>query len=231
MSKYKHLFFDLDNTLWDFERNSTEALTELYHKYSLQKLGVSSLEIFLEKYKERNAMMWDEYRLGKIDKATLRDKRFQLTFWDMGLDAETAPNELPDEYLRISPRKTHLFPHAHETLSYLCSKYTLHIITNGFVEAQEIKLQASDLEKYFAEIIISEHTGYKKPDINIFNYSMQKAGASADECVMIGDGLDVDIAGARNAGWDTVYFNPFEIPHTDSVTFEIKSLDELTRLF
>ena len=147
MSKYKHLFFDLDNTLWDFERNSTEALTELYHKYSLQKLGVSSLEIFLEKYKERNAMMWDEYRLGKIDKATLRDKRFQLTFWDMGLDAETAPNELPDEYLRISPRKTHLFPHAHETLSYLCSKYTLHIITNGFVEAQEIKLQASDLEK------------------------------------------------------------------------------------
>ncbi|MBK7850232.1 MAG: noncanonical pyrimidine nucleotidase, YjjG family [Bacteroidetes bacterium] len=231
MSKYKHLFFDLDNTLWDFERNSTEALTELYHKYSLQKLGVSSLEIFLEKYKERNAMMWDEYRLGKIDKATLRDKRFQLTFWDMGLDAETAPNELPDEYLRISPRKTHLFPHAHETLSYLCSKYTLHIITNGFVEAQEIKLQASDLEKYFAEIIISEHTGYKKPDINIFNYSMQKAGASADECVMIGDGLDVDIAGARNAGWDTVYFNPFEIPHTESVTFEIKSLDELTRLF
>ncbi|MBL0066610.1 MAG: noncanonical pyrimidine nucleotidase, YjjG family [Bacteroidetes bacterium] len=231
MSKYKHLFFDLDNTLWDFERNSTEALTELYHKYSLQKLGVSSLEIFLEKYKERNAMMWDEYRLGKIDKATLRDKRFQLTFWDMGLDAETAPNELPDEYLRISPRKTHLFPHAHETLSYLCSKYTLHIITNGFVEAQEIKLQASDLEKYFAEIIISEHTGYKKPDINIFNYSMQKAGASSDECVMIGDGLDVDIAGARNAGWDTVYFNPFEIPHTDSVTFEIKSLDELTRLF
>lgn len=231
MSKYKHLFFDLDNTLWDFERNSTEALTELYHKYSLQKLGVSSLEVFLEKYKERNAMMWDEYRLGKIDKATLRDKRFQLTFWDMGLDAETAPNELPDEYLRISPRKTHLFPHAHETLSYLCSKYTLHIITNGFVEAQEIKLQASDLEKYFAEIIISEHTGYKKPDINIFNYSMQKAGASADECVMIGDGLDVDIAGARNAGWDTVYFNPFEIPHTDSVTFEIKSLDELTRLF
>ena len=231
MSKYKHLFFDLDNTLWDFERNSTEALTELYHKYDLQKLGVSSLEFFLEKYKERNAMMWDEYRLGKIDKATLRDKRFQLTFWDMGLDAETAPNELPDEYLRISPRKTHLFPHAHETLSYLSSKYTLHIITNGFVEAQEIKLQASDLEKYFVEIIISEHTGYKKPDINIFNYSMQKAGASADECVMIGDGLDVDIAGARNAGWDTVYFNPFEIPHTDSVTFEIKSLDELTRLF
>lgn len=231
MSKYRHLFFDLDNTLWDFERNSTEALTELYQKYDLQKLGVSSLEFFLEKYKERNAMMWDEYRLGKIDKATLRDKRFQLTFWDMGLDAETAPNELPDEYLRISPRKTHLFPHAHETLSYLASKYTLHIITNGFVEAQEIKLQASDLEKYFAEIIISEHTGYKKPDINIFNYSMQKAGANADECVMIGDGLDVDIAGARNAGWDTVYFNPFEIPHTDNVTFEIKSLDELTRLF
>lgn len=231
MNQYKHLFFDLDNTLWDFERNSTETLTELYYNFNLVTLGVTSLETFLEKYKERNAMMWDEYRLGKIDKATLRDKRFQLTFWDMGLDAETAPPELPGEYLRISPRKTNLFPHAHETLNYLSEKYTLHIITNGFVEVQEIKLAASDLAKYFSEVIISEHTGYKKPDVNIFNYSMNKSGAKPGECLMIGDGLEIDILGAQHAGWDAVYFNPMEIPHTERVTYEITSLDELKNLF
>ena len=230
MSKYKHLFFDLDNTLWDFDRNSTEALTELYHKYNLENLGVTSLETFLEKYKERNAMMWDEYRLGKIDRATLRDKRFELTFWDMGLEAELAPKELPSEYFQISPRKTILFPHAHETLAYLATKYTMHIITNGFVEAQEIKLKASDLTKYFSEIIISEHTGYKKPDLNIFLYSMEKSGAKAEECLMIGDGLEIDILGARNAGWDTVYFNPHNHSHSEKITFEITSLDELQLL-
>lgn len=227
MKSYVHLFFDLDNTLWDFERNSRETLTELFHEYKLESLGVSSLELFLEKYKERNAMMWDEYRHGIIDKETLRDKRFELTFWDLGLDSTTAPKELPSAYLKLSPRKTHLFPHTHETLAYLNKKYTLHIITNGFVEAQEIKLDASDLTKYFSEIIISEHTGYKKPDINIFLYSMNKSGAKADECLMIGDGLEIDIVGARNAGWDTVYFNPEQIPHQEAVTFEISQLSEL----
>ncbi|HNP48163.1 MAG TPA: HAD-IA family hydrolase, partial [Bacteroidia bacterium] len=164
---------------------------------------------------------------GIIDKETLRDKRFELTFWDLGLDSTTAPKELPSAYLQLSPRKTHLFPHTHETLAYLNKKYTLHIITNGFVEAQEIKLDASDLTKYFSEIIISEHTGYKKPDINIFLYSMNKSGAKADECLMIGDGLEIDIVGARNAGWDTVYFNPEQIPHQEAVTFEISQLSEL----
>lgn len=230
MSKYRHIFFDLDNTLWDFERNSTEALTELYHTYKLEKLGVPSLAFFLEKYKERNALMWEEYRLGKIDKSTLRDKRFAFTFWDMGLEAELAPKELSEQYIQISPRKKHLFPHAHETLSYLQSKYTLHIITNGFTEVQYIKLNASDLEKYFSEIIISEHTGFKKPDINIFLHSMEKAKAVADECLMIGDGLEVDILGAQNAGWDSVYFNPDKIPHEEKVTYEITSLDELQNL-
>ena len=188
MMKYRHIFFDLDNTLWDFDRNSHDTLVELYEKYNLSGLGVPSFEIFHEKYKERNAMMWEQYRLGKIDKAMLRDQRFSLTFWDMGLDAELAPKELPDEYLRLSPQRKHLFPHAHEVLSYLQDKYVLHIITNGFEEAQHIKLEASDLTKYFSEIIISEHTGFRKPDIRIFDYSSTRANAKPSECLMIGDG-------------------------------------------
>lgn len=227
MKNYKHLFFDLDNTLWDFEKNSAEALLELYDKYDFQKRGVPSPETFIRVYKERNAMMWEQYRLGVIDKAALRNDRFRLTFWDLGLDTEEVPPQLADDYLLISPQKKHLFPHAHEVLDYLAGKYKLHIITNGFEEVQSIKLKSCDLDRYFDRVIISEHTGFKKPDIGIFKYSLAAANAKSDESLMIGDGLEIDVAGAREAGWDTVYFNPENIPHEANVTYEIKSLHEL----
>src|SRR6185295_15750080 len=101
--KYDHIFFDLDNTLWDFDRNSSEVLHELFHKYNLDQLGIQSFEVFFNAYKNRNEMMWEQYRLGQIDKVTLRDNRFSLTFWDLGLDADLTPPELSQEYLRISP--------------------------------------------------------------------------------------------------------------------------------
>jgi putative hydrolase of the HAD superfamily len=231
MKKYSHIFFDLDNTLWDFNRNSAEVLEELFHKHNLAELGVPSFEIFLDKYRIRNEMMWEQYRLGKIDKITLRDQRFSLTFWDLGLDAELAPRELSEDYIKISPTKNYLFPHAHEVLSYLKQKYTLHIITNGFEEAQHIKMKSADLTKYFTNIIISEHTGYKKPDMRIFHYAAEGASATADECVMVGDGIIVDVVGAMEAGWDAVYFNPQKISHSEKPTWEIFSLDELIRIF
>ncbi len=230
MKNYKHIFFDLDHTLWDFDKNSTETLLEIYNTYNLSSLGVKTFDIFHSAYKERNAMMWDEYRLGKIDKATLRNKRFTFTFWDLGLDPETAPSGLSEAYIKISPSKKHLFPHSHEVLAYLKAKYQLHIITNGFEEVQHIKLEASDLKKYFDKVIISEQTGFKKPDIRIFEYSAKKAGAVADECIMIGDGLEVDVLGAQAAGWDAVYFNPDNVPHSEKLKFEIVSLDELKEI-
>jgi len=227
MKKYRHIFFDLDHTLWDFERNSTETLNELYYTHRLEELGIATPEVFVKAYQERNEMMWEQYRLGKINKETLRNKRFVFTFWDLGLDAELTPPGLADDYIRISPQKNHLYPHAHEVLRYLKEKYALHIITNGFQEAQYIKLDSADLAKYFDEIIISEHTGFKKPDVNIFYHAAELAGAQTEECMMVGDGLEVDIIGARNAGWDTAYFNPAKKPHTEKVTYEIQSLDEL----
>jgi putative hydrolase of the HAD superfamily len=213
--------------LWDLDKNASETLHELFHKYNLTELGVPSFEIFFEKYKLRNEMMWEQYRLGKIDKVTLRDERFSLTFWDMGLDSDLAPKELASEFIRIGPRKSNLFPHAHEVLGYLKERYALHIITNGFEEAQHIKLQSTDLTKYFKNIIISEHTGYKKPDVRIFHYAAESANALSNACMMIGDSLPVDIIGAQEAGWDTIYFNPGRIPHSDKPTHEIVSLDEL----
>ena len=230
MKKYSHIFFDLDNTLWDFDRNSAEVLEELFYKYNLTDLGVPSFEIFLDKYKTRNEMMWEQYRLGKIDKVTLRDKRFTLTFWDIGLDADLAPVEMSEDYIKISPTKNYLFPHAHEVLTALKNKYKLHIITNGFEEAQHIKLKSADLTKYFSNIIISEHTGFKKPDVRIFNYATESVNATNMDCLMIGDGLVVDVLGAKEAGWDTVYFNPAKIPHQENPTYEINSLDALMQI-
>lgn len=230
MRGIRHVFFDLDNTIWDFEKSSMATLQELYIKYELDKLGVSSFESFVAAYKHRNELLWEQYRLGTIDKATLRDKRFAFTFWDMGLDPDSAPKGLADDYVTLGPHRSHLFPHAHETLSYLQAKYTLHIITNGFVEAQVIKLQAADLNKYFSEIIISEHTGFRKPDKRIFQYSLEKAGAAAGECVMIGDGLEVDVIGAQEAGWRAIYFNPNGVSHEASPDAEIRGLEELTKL-
>ncbi|MEY4593988.1 MAG: hypothetical protein RIQ47_398 [Bacteroidota bacterium] len=227
MNGIRHVFFDLDNTIWDFEKSSMATLRELYDKYTLAELGVTSFDSFVAAYKHRNELLWEEYRMGKVDKATLRNKRFALTFWDMGLDPETAPAAMADDYVELGPRKSHLFPHAHETLDYLRQKYTLHIITNGFAEAQSVKMEASDLNKYFNEVIISEHTGYKKPDVRIFQHSMEKAGAMENECLMIGDGLEVDVIGAQQAGWRAIFFNPHGILHEAQPDVEIKELKEL----
>ena len=229
MKKYKHLFFDLDNTLWDFESNSMETLTELYARHNLESLGVPSAGYFIEKYKLRNQMMWEQYRLGKIDKETLRNDRFKLTFWDMGLDASLAPQQLAEDYVTESPKKTRLFPDTLETLEYLSREYAMHIITNGFEEVQHIKMRASKIDHLFDEVIISELTGYKKPDVNIFIYALNKTSASAEECLMIGDGLEIDILGAQNAGWDSVFFNPEKIKHDTFTTYEINSLPELKK--
>lgn len=228
MKTYQHLFFDLDNTLWDFDKNSSETLNELYIKYDLGKLGIKTPDHFIVKYRERNEMMWEQYRLGKIDKETLRNKRFEFTFWDMGIEAvEQIAAQMSDDYVNAAPKRNHLFPEAVEVLEYLYKKYVLHIITNGFHEAQFVKLDSTGIRKFFENIIISEHVGYKKPDVNIFNYAVKSAKTNPEACIMIGDGLEVDVLGAQKAGWDAVYFNPKRIPHTEVITHEIQELGEL----
>ena len=228
MKKYAHIFFDLDNTLWDFDKNSSETLMELYEKYKLSDLGIKTPEHFILKYQERNAMMWEQYRLGKIDKDTLRNKRFEFTFWDMGIEAvEQISAQLSNDYVSAAPKRNHLFPDAVEVLDYLHKKYVLHIITNGFHEAQFVKLDGTGIRKFFRNIIISEHVGFKKPDVNIFYYALDSAKAKVGECIMIGDGLEVDVLGAQKAGWDAVYFNPKKTEHKEVITHEIDSLSQL----
>lgn len=225
---YKHIFFDLDDTLWDFRTNSGESLRAIFYKYALDKIeGISSVEQFIHKYQERNVMMWEQYRLGAIDKTELRSRRFELTFWDMGIDSSLVPVGIAEDYLMHLATRNNLFPHTREILEYLNAKYTLHIITNGFPDVQFNKLRSSGISEFFTEVITSETAGHRKPDVNIFLHALQSSGAKAEESIMIGDGLEVDIAGARNAGIDQVYFNPLKAPHKHSVSYEIYSLLEL----
>jgi putative hydrolase of the HAD superfamily len=227
MKKYKHVFFDLDRTLWDFEKNAREAYQEIYDKYDLKQLGIPSIDDFTKSYLHHNDILWSLYREGKIEKVYLKSRRFELTLLDFGITDPQLAKKIGHDYVTISPQKTNLFPHAHEALKYLSEKYPLHIITNGFEEVQDSKLRNSRLDQYFAHVITSEAAGCKKPTSCIFNFALETVGTSAGECVMIGDDFEVDIIGAAGIGMDAIFFNPHQVSHNGGATFEIHDLIEL----
>ncbi|WP_207421979.1 YjjG family noncanonical pyrimidine nucleotidase [Desertivirga brevis] len=227
---YKHIFFDLDHTIWDFDRNAEETLTELFEVYSLQKLGISCSKTFISVYTRNNHALWASYHLGKISKQELRETRFKKTFLDLGLVPESIPTAFEDDYVRICPTKTNLFPEARKTLEYLSSKYSLHLISNGFKESTEMKIELSDLGRYFKNIIISEVVGANKPDKAIFEFALNKAMAKKEESLMIGDSIEADIRGAMNFGIDAIYFNPTGKETPLEVKREISHLNELMAL-
>ncbi|HIY76942.1 MAG TPA: YjjG family noncanonical pyrimidine nucleotidase [Candidatus Sphingobacterium stercorigallinarum] len=232
LRKKEHLFFDLDHTLWDFETNATETLNELYFRYQFDQLfNASTSANFISVYTENNHRLWNLYHHGKIDKPTLRKLRFADTFTALGVEPALFPLQFEEEYLAICPTKTHLFPNTHETLSYLKEKYTLHLISNGFKEACEMKLQRSKLAPYFKTVVISEVVGINKPDHRIFNYALTHSGAEKEQAIMIGDNLDADIRGAMRAGIDAILFNPKRVAPPTDVKLMITDLKELQELF
>lgn len=228
----KDVFFDLDHTIWDFDKNAQETLHELYHKYHFDKLiGNASSDLFIETYTANNHRLWALYHHGKIDKATLRGLRFADTFTQLGIDPALFPNAFEEEYLNICPTKTNLFPNALETLGYLQGKYNLHLISNGFKEACEKKLQHSKLKPYFKTIVISEMFGVNKPDPRIFEHALQKGEAERKTSVMIGDNLDADVRGAQNAGIEAIFFNSIGLERPEDVRHMIRDLGELQQVF
>jgi putative hydrolase of the HAD superfamily len=229
-SKYKHIYFDLDHTIWDFDRNAEETLQELYVVYKLADLGVSSADDFIAVYTRNNHQLWADYHLGNITKDYLREMRFKKTFLEMGLSADSIPNDFEDDYVRICPTKTNLFNGAHQTLEYLHQKYTLHLITNGFKESTETKVAGTGIARYFDNIIISEDVGVNKPDKGIFEHALKLAGAEKHQSIMIGDSIEADVRGALAFGMDAIYFNPNGLPKPADVTMQITNLNELTLL-
>jgi len=205
--KYKHVFFDLDRTLWDFEANSEEVLIDMFNKFDITTIACIDVQEFIDNYREINHGLWMKYRVGEITKEFLSTERFHATMLLFEVDDWDKAKKMGEFYVKESPYKKQLFEGTRELLEYLYAKYDLHIITNGFSEVQYIKLQQSDLRKYFKQIIISEETQWKKPSPEIFDYAMQKAGANTESSIMIGDDLKADIIGASTIGMDQIWVN------------------------
>lgn len=227
MKKINHLFFDLDHTLWDFETNSQQVLSRLFAEHDLQaKYGLTEQD-FISRYSEINADMWNRFHRSEISRDELRVSRFEKTFQYFGIQSSELEKLFPEKYLDLLPQQNRLFPDAYQVLDYLKPKYQLHLITNGFEKVQRSKLFHSCLEPYFDVIVISEVTGFKKPEPEIFRFALTKARASKEESVMIGDDLIADIEGALNFGMDAVFFNPNEKVFDNKRAIQIKALKEL----
>lgn len=227
----KHIFFDLDHTIWDFDRNAQETLLELYESYKLNELGLSSAENFITTYTVNNHQLWAQYHLGKITKQALREERFKKTFLELGIKLELIPTQFEEDYVAMGPTKTNLFESAEKVLTYLQKKYHLHIISNGFKDAVLTKMRVSNLNPYFKNVVISEDVGVNKPDKAIFEHALNLAQAQKKESIMIGDSLEADVYGAQNFGIKAIFFNPLKAQKPDDVQQQIHHLEELLNHF
>ena len=227
MKAYKHLFFDLDHTLWDFDTNAKETLADLYSE-GLGDRVKAEFEDFYQKYLYHNAKLWERYEKGFIGVEELKWRRMWRTLMDFKIGDEALAKEISAGFLKILPTKKRVFPHTYEILDYLIQKkYVLHMITNGFEVTQRSKLFNSGLDKYFTEIITSEISNSLKPKKEIFEFAIARANTSFSECLMIGDNQDADVEGAMNAGMDAVFVNHINEPVRLAPTYMIRNLKEL----
>lgn len=230
-NKYKHLFFDLDHTLWDFDTNAKETLIELYQLFKLEELIIVPFDDFYKTYLHHNAILWDRYHKGFITSEDLKWKRMWRTLVDFKVGDEVLAKEMGTKFLEILPTKKILFEHTTDVLDYLLNKnYVLHLITNGFEKTQWSKLNNSDLAKYFTHVITSEISSCVKPSKEIFEFAINRSGAKLNESIMIGDNLDADIQGAINAGMDNIFVNHINAEVTISPTYTIYNLKELKNI-
>ena len=212
------LFFDLDHTLWDFEKNSALTFEQLLADY---KIPVR-LEDFLKVYVPLNLEYWKAFREQRMDKETLRYRRIKDTFdrLQISIDDDMVYT-LADAYIQNLPEHNHLFPGAIEVLEQLKKQYSLHIITNGFREVQRFKMRNAGLTPYFITVTDSESVGVKKPNPLIFEKALRDANCDASRAVMIGDSHEADILGALKVGMHAIHFAAAgESPHKDCVMID-----------
>ena len=226
--KYLHIYFDLDKTLWDFRKNSTETLLDIIDEYNLQKI-VRDKEEFIEKYNFYNDRLWDYYRAGQIKKYQLRHGRFRLLLKDYNVQNRNLVAEISRYYMNHAPAKSALISGAVELLEYLSGGYNLYILSNGFYDVQLTKMVNSGISRYFKKLFTSDRIGYSKPDVRIFDYAVKSVNARKQESLMVGDDEQIDIKGAKDANIDQVHFNPEGNEVSVKANYTIKELAELKK--
>lgn len=230
MKKYRHLFFDLDHTLWDFDSNARITLQNIYGKFNLDKVAL--FDDFYQKYLVHNAALWEKYEKGQISTEELKWRRMWRTLLDFKVADEPLAKNLSSSFLEILPTQKKVFPYTFEILEYLLrEQYSLHLITNGFEKTQWSKLNNSGLNKYFNQVVTSEASNSLKPKKEIFDYALDKAAANREESIMIGDNIEADIKGAMDAGLDTVFVNHIRAKVEIFPTYTVHELRELENIF
>lgn len=220
------IFFDLDHTLWDFEKNSALAFQKVFETHKI----TIDLPSFLKIYEPINLKYWKLYRDEEISKQQLRRGRLNDAFSLINLAFPTKViDELAVSYIDFLPHHNHLFPGTLELLDYLKPNFKLHIITNGFEEVQSKKLINSKIDSYFNTVTNSEHVGVKKPNPKIFNHALNQANTHPGKSVMIGDSFEADIQGASAVGMHAVFFNPNDDFYPDQIM--VKHLVEIMDMF
>ncbi|KRD07551.1 haloacid dehalogenase [Flavobacterium sp. Root901] len=198
------IFFDLDHTLWDFDKNSEMAFDRIFKN----NFGHIRIEDFIEKYVPINQECWRLYQNDQITHQELRYNRLKFSFDALNyVISDENIDQIANDYIEFLTDNNYLFDGAIEVLEYLKPKYKLHIITNGFASVQTKKINNASLGGYFSTITNSELAGVKKPNSIIFDYAVNLAQASKQNSIMIGDDLDADVHGALNAGLDAIFFN------------------------
>lgn len=228
MKDIQHVFFDLDHTLWDFERSSQEALVELFDAYR-GHIGEVPLEDFLGHYRRFNRDMWRLYEQQKVEWADLRRRRWELTFEALKVPMGDWMQKIGLDYLNLCPRKPYLVDGAVDALSHVGTNYRVHLLTNGLMDTQSVKLKYSGLDVYFEEVITSDHANARKPDRKIFDYALDRAGALPENALYVGDNYESDVEGGLNAGWQVIFFNPDQLDNPVQVP-QITHLEELRAL-
>ena len=204
MNNIKHIFFDLDHTLWDFDRNSALAFAKIFDKRNISV----PIADFLKVYQPINFEYWKWFREEKVTKKQLRYGRFKKSFDALCVSiSDNLIEQLSIDYIRYLPDNNHLFDYTVEILEYLSKLYTLHIITNGFHEVQHTKLIKSRIAHFFKTVTTSEEVGVKKPNPKIFQRALIKAKGTSTESLMIGDTYEADIIGANAIGMQSICFN------------------------
>jgi putative hydrolase of the HAD superfamily len=226
--KYRNIFFDLDDTLWDHTTNARDTFETMYHEHRLFD-HFESFAQFYSLYTKRNEELWDEYARGLVTKEELNEERFFHPFRSVGVDDRELVHRFREGFFAMIPTKSGVKPHAREVLEYLAPKYNLYILSNGFRELQSRKMESAGIAKYFRRVVLSEDIGVLKPNVQLFNYALSATQSVASQSLMVGDNWNTDIAGAYNAGWDQVYYDQGKPVDDKSFvsTFTVSDLIEL----
>jgi len=233
--KYKDLFVDFDDTLYDTHGNAVIALSEIFELFHLERYFADP-QLFYDTYWMANIDLWSRYAKGEITRDYLIVERFRIPLSKgEGLEVtEALCLEMSDRFLDFCSSKPGVIEGAHELMDYLKQRgYRMHMTSNGFHEVQYKKLEACGLRNYFDTIILSENAGVNKPAPAYFDYALRQSGASRESTLMIGDNLQTDILGALNAGIDALLFNRWEVDVKDASktpTFVVDHLHDIMNI-